>query len=195
MTAIRVVARCLPSSLILFLFSWAQPLGADETQARTGTLRVGKLRQARAGHTATLRPVPGSVFLANMPTLTITSVNGQPAPPNPTGNADITLPASTTNPVPVTFATTNVPVGNTVRLTVTPQTGLTTSIVSPAITGTTENGQASVSISLPVGPSVLQAQTTYTIVAALGEQLRYYAGNERVEKLELTATFGGPSTL
>jgi hypothetical protein len=139
--------------------------------------------------------LPGSVFLANMPTLTITSVNGLPAPANPTGAADITLPASTTNPVPVTFATTNVPVGNTVKLTVTPQNGTPTSVVSPAITGTTENGQASVNVSLSVGPSVLQAQTTYTIVAALGDQLRYYAGNERVEKIELAATFGGPSTV
>jgi hypothetical protein len=41
---------------------------------------------------------------------------------------------------------------------------------------------------------VLQAQTTFTIVAALGQLLRYYAGNEPVEKIELTATFGGPQT-
>jgi len=139
--------------------------------------------------------VPGNIFLANVPTLTIARVAGVTAPANPTGSADITLPASTTNPVTVEFATVNVPVGNTVRLTVSPQNGSPTSVVSPAITGSTANGVASVPVNLPVGPSVLQAQTTFTIVAAVGDLLRYYAGNEQVEQIELSAIFGGPSSV
>jgi hypothetical protein len=137
--------------------------------------------------------VPSTVFVAGLPTLTITSVAGVNAPATPTGNADITLPAGTANPVVVTFATTGVPVGNTVKLTVTPQTGPQTSAISPAISGSTSAGTASVSVNLPIGPSVLQAQTTYTVVAAVGDLLRHYAGNERVERVELTATLGGPS--
>jgi len=86
-----------------------------------------------------------------------------------------------------------VPVGNTVKLTVTPQAGAAISAISPALTGSTASATASVQISLPVGPSVLQAQTTYTIVASLGDALRNFAGNERVEKITLSATLGGAS--
>ena len=42
------------------------------------------------------------------------------------------------------------------------------SAVSPALEGTTDNATASVDINLPPGPSVLQATTSYTVVAALG---------------------------
>jgi hypothetical protein len=136
---------------------------------------------------------PGPIFVSGMPTLRIASVAGVNAPESPTGNADITLPSTTTNPVTVVFQTNNVPVGNTVKLTLTPASGATTTVVSPALDGTTENASASVSIALPSGPSVLQAQTTYTIVAALGDMLQNYAGNERVEKIELTAGLNGKS--
>jgi hypothetical protein len=139
--------------------------------------------------------VPGSVFVAGFPSLTISSVAGVGAPATPTGTADITLPASTTNPVTVVFTTSNVPVGNTVLLKVIPQIGPTSSVISPALTGSTTSATASVSITLPVGPSVLQAQTTFTIVAALGDLLRNFAGNERVEKVTLSATLGGKSRM
>lgn len=134
---------------------------------------------------------PGSVFVAGLPTLLITSVGGAAVPAEPTGNADVTLPSTTANPVLVTFATTGVPVGNTVQLTLKPASGTPVTVVSPALTGTTESGTASVSVSLPSGPSVLQATVTYTIVVAMGEALSTYAQGERVEKITLAATLGG----
>lgn len=136
---------------------------------------------------------PSTVFVAGTPTLRIASVAGVTAPASPTGNADITLPASTPNPVTVAFETTGVPVGNTVQLTVTPAFGGRTTAVSPALTGSTALATASVNVNLPVGPSVLSAQTTYTVVAALGDLLKNFAGNERVEKVTLMATLGGPA--
>jgi hypothetical protein len=136
---------------------------------------------------------PSSVFVAGMPTLRIASVAGVAAPANPTGNADITLPSSTPNPVTVAFATTGVPVGNTVSLRVTPAYGNTVTVVSPAITGSTSAGTASVSATLPSGPSVLSASTTYTIVTAMGEALSIYAQGERVEKVRLSTTMNGPT--
>ncbi|HZS58210.1 MAG TPA: hypothetical protein VFA43_03005, partial [Gemmatimonadaceae bacterium] len=139
--------------------------------------------------------LPGNVFVAGFPTLTISSVAGVPAPAAPTGVADVTLPATTTNPVTVVFTTSNVPVGNTVLLKVIPQLGPVSSAISPALSGTTTSATASVSVSLPVGPSVLQAQTTFTIVAALGDLLKNFAGNERVEKITLSATLGGKSKM
>jgi hypothetical protein len=136
---------------------------------------------------------PSSVFVAGLPTLRITSVAGVAAPISPTGNADITLPSTTPNPVTVEFATTGVPVGNTVSLRVTPAYGDPTNVVSLAITGTTAAGTASVSATLPSGPSVLSATTTYTIVTAMGEALSIYAQGETVEKVRLTTTMNGPT--
>jgi hypothetical protein len=139
--------------------------------------------------------VPGPVFVAGTPTLRIDSVAGVAAPASPTGNADVTLPASTPNPVTVVFTTTGVPVGNIVQLTVTPALGTKVTAITPALTGSTANATASTSVSLPVGPSVLSAQTTYTVVAALGDLLRNFAGNERVEKIRLVATLDGKTQM
>lgn len=136
---------------------------------------------------------PSSAFVAGLPTLRITSVAGTPAPASPTGNADITLPSTTPNPVTVAFATTGVPTGNTVSLRVTPAYGDAVTVVSPAITGTTAAGTASVSATLPTGPSVLSATTTYTIVVAMGEALSVYAQGETVEKVRLSTTMNGPT--
>lgn len=133
------------------------------------------------------------VFIAGTPTLAISSVAGVAAPASPSGNADITLPASTPNPVAVSFTTSGVPVGNIVQLTVVPANGAKIVVVSPALTGSTASATATVNVSLPAGPSTLFAQTTYTVVAAVGDLLQNFAGNERVEKVTLMATLGGPS--
>jgi len=130
--------------------------------------------------------VPGPVFIAGAPSLRIASVAGQVAPVNPTGKADVSLPATTTAPVEIVFATTNVPPGNTVLLRVIPAYGNPIEVLSPAITGSTASGTATVSVTLPQGPSTLQATTTYTVVLAMGESLSRFAQNERVEKVSIT---------
>ena len=87
------------------------------------------------------------------------------------------------------------PVGNTVKLTVTAPSGLASTAVSGALTGTTQSASASVSVTLPAGPSILSAQTTYTIVASLGDELSRYANNERVEQVRLEAAIGAASSV
>lgn len=134
---------------------------------------------------------PSPVFLSNVPSLRIASVAGSAVPAIPTGNADVVLPADVANPVTVNFETTNVPTGNTIVLKVVPASGNPIEVQSPAIAGTTSAGTTSVQVSLPGGPSVLQATTTYTVVVAMGEALSHYAQNERVEKVQLIATLGG----
>jgi hypothetical protein len=134
---------------------------------------------------------PGPVFLTSIPSLRIASVAGSPVPANPTGNADVTLPATIANPVAVNFETTNVPTGNTVLLRVIPAYGNVVEALSPAVVGTTAAGTASVNVNLPQGPSVLQATTTYTVVVAMGDALSRFAQNERVEKVQLIASLGG----
>jgi hypothetical protein len=86
-----------------------------------------------------------------------------------------------------------VPVGSIVQLRVTPANSASIIAVSPPTTGSTTSATASVSVNLPLGPSTMQAQTTFTVVAALGDLLRNFAGNERVEKITLSATLGGKS--
>ncbi|AIY41390.1 PE family protein [Collimonas arenae] len=137
------------------------------------------------------KDVPGPVFISSVPSMRIASVAGQVVPPNPTGNADITLPATTTGAVDVTFETSNVPAGNTVLLRVVPAYGQPIEALSPAISGSTGTGSATVSVTLPAGPSTLQATTTYTIVVAGTIDLSRFAQNEAVEKVEVTVSMVG----
>ncbi|MCH8179485.1 MAG: hypothetical protein IIA02_06855 [Proteobacteria bacterium] len=137
------------------------------------------------------KDVPGPVFLADAPSLRIASVAGQAVPENPTGNADVTLPADTTTAVEVTFQTRNVPVGNTVLLRVVPAYGKPTEAITPAIAGTAAAGTAAVSVVLPSGPSTLQATTTYTVVVAGDLDLSRFAQNEAVDKVEVTVSLHG----
>ena len=137
------------------------------------------------------KDVPGPVFVSSAPSMRIASVAAQVVPVNPTGNADVTLPATTTGPVDVIFETANVPVGNTILLRVVPAYGQPIEALSPAITGNTSNGNATVTVTLPAGPSTLQATTTYTIVVAGTIDLSRFAQNEAVEKVEVTVSMAG----
>jgi len=138
---------------------------------------------------------PQDVFVAGMPTLRIIRVAGVDAPVAPSGNADITLPADTVNPVAVEFATTGVPVGNTVSLTVTPANGAgPTTVISNALAGTEDNAATAVNATLPTGPSVLSATVSYTVTAAIGDEMSRFAEGERVERIVLAAGSAGSET-
>lgn len=134
---------------------------------------------------------PSEVFVADVPALRIVSVAGQAVPATPTGSGDVVLPSDVTNPVTVVFETTNIPPGNTVKLRVARAYGDPVEALSPAISGTTESGSTSVQVTLPQGPSVLQATTSFTVTVAMGDSLSRFANNERVERVELVATLGG----
>lgn len=163
-----------------------------------GESSVGRIRLEAETYnrTAASNPIhsfaaPGPVFIAGAPSLRITSVAGTNAPASPTGTNDVQLPATITNPVTVVFAASGVPVGNIIKLTVTPANGAPTSAVSDALTGSTANSTSSTTVTLPQGPSTLQATITYTIVASLGDALKNFAGNERVERIEVATANAG----
>ena len=156
---------------------------------------VGSSRTANSNPVQTSSTTASPVFVAGLPTLRITTVAGVATPAEPTGNADVTLPANTPNPVTVGFATTGVPVGNTVKLTVKPAGGAVVVATSPALSGTTNNASASVNINLPSGPSVLEAEVSYTVIASVGDDLSKFAKGERVEKVTLSASLTGPSMI
>lgn len=199
--AIRLVATVIAGNGDINANGAAAGANAYDTYLVGGTSSVGRIRleAETITRTATTAPVfssgiPGALFISGAPTLTISSVAGVNAPVNPTGNADITLPADTPNPVTVVVTTTGVPPGNTVKLTVTPAYAKPVVATSPALAGSTTSASASLSVSLPTGPSVMSATTTYTVVASAGNSLAAYTDGERVEQVRLNATLGGVST-
>ncbi len=108
---------------------------------------------------------PGDLFVAGFPAVRITSVAAVDAPAIPTGDADIVLPITTTNPVTVSLVSNGVPTGNTVKLTMVPATGNPVSVISSALTGTVDSAAATATINLPEGPSVLQAEVSYSVTS------------------------------
>jgi len=135
----------------------------------------------------------GPVFLPSQPGLRIASVAGIAAPAAPTGNMDVALPSSTTNPVTVQFSTNGIPLGTTITLTATPTYGDAVTAASTALAGTVDNGSATATIALPTGQSVLSATVSYTITASLGNELSRFAKGERVKKVELATNSRGES--
>lgn len=133
---------------------------------------------------------PGSLFVAGLPRLSITSVAGVSVPAD--GSA-LSLPSNTPNPVTVAFATQGVPVGNTVTLTVIPPNAVPVTATSTVLAGTLDSATASANVNLPTGASVLSASISYTLTTAMGETFSKFAQGERVERVELTATAHGES--
>ncbi len=126
--------------------------------------------------------VPGSVFGIAPPTITITSIGGVNTPATPTGSyttADVTLPNTTTNPVPVNISATNIPVGTVFSVKVVPQGWKTNTqaadlpAVTTTLTGTDASSSGTANVTIPttcttigtVCTSVITAQATFTVVA------------------------------
>lgn len=198
--AIRIVATTLTGNGTVSAVGAAAGVNADDGAFNGGAGGTGRIRFEAENITRTVASSPaasvgppGSIFVAGLPSLTISSVAGVAAPAAPTGTADITLPSSTTNPVTIVVTTTGVPVGNTVKITVTPAAGSPVSAVSGALTGSSDSATASASVTLPTGPSTLQATVSYTVVASVGDAMSVYAQGERVEQVRLSAVMGGAS--
>jgi hypothetical protein len=112
---------------------------------------------------------PSAIALAGGPVLTITSIGGLSTPSAPTASfnlPDITLPASSAQPVTVTLAGTNIPPGTPVVVTVNGQTGGSASAAA-TLNGTLASTTASVAVAIPTNrPSVVSASATFTLAAA-----------------------------
>lgn len=197
--AIRLVATTLTGNgEISADYGSAQSVACGYNGGRGGVGRI-RIEAETVTRTAGTTPsstsgTPGPIFIAGLPSLRITTVAGVTVPNPPTGTADVSLPETTPNPVTVAFATTGIPVGNTVKLSVVPASGAEVTAVSTALAGSTTSATASASINLPVGASTLQANITYTVIVAMGDALSRFAGNERVDRISVTAGLDGRST-
>ena len=138
--------------------------------------------------------VPGPAFPAPLPSLAITAVGGIVVPAAPTGAEDVLLPATIINPVSIDVVTTNIPVGTTINVSVSGIFAAAAITSSDTVVGTDASGTASVSLTLPDGGSFLQATTSFTVVASLGDALSRYAMGERVQSVSLLASVEGNVT-
>ncbi len=128
----------------------------------------------------------GSVFVANRPKLSITSIADVNVPAYPTGSynqPDILLPNTTANPVTVTLSASYIPVGTTVTVSVIPELGSATNGTT-TLSGTLEASTGSASVNLSTTyPNVIMAQAIFTL------QAMYFDG-EKIEKVRVATTMG-----
>jgi hypothetical protein len=88
----------------------------------------------------------------------------------------------------------NIPVGTVVTVTLTPAQGARTTAQSSALAGTESASTASASVSLPAGMSVISAAATIDLTTQTGAaRPPLMMDGERVDRIEVAATFGGPS--
>lgn len=206
--AIRLVATMITGSggsINVSGGAGGQPQGSSVGQTRAGGGSSGRIRIEAFTNTATITfaqapsiAQPGVLAPPGTPSLTITSVAGVSAPIAPTGSfstPDITLPAGTANPMTIGLAASNIPLGATVTVTVTPLNGAASSAVSSGLAGTLAASTASASLTIPTNqPSVISASATFTLAALPGAS-PLYAEGETVELVRVSAILGGPSQL
>jgi hypothetical protein len=140
---------------------------------------------------------PHPIIPPNSPALRIASVGGVSAPASPNGSLqsvpDVIVPSSLPNPVTVALEGANIPVGTVIQVTLQPSNGTRTTVQSAPLAGTTAASTASASINLPGGICVIGASTVVDLTIARATPV--FLDGERVNRIEVAATFGGPSEL
>lgn len=140
---------------------------------------------------------PHPIAPPNSPSLRIASVGGVNAPATPTGSLqsvpDVIVPASTANPVTVALEASNMPVGTVVQVILTPSRGARTTVLSSGLAGSEGASTASASVNLPGGISVVAAIGVIDLTIA--KAVPMFMEGERVNRIEVAATFGGASEL
>jgi hypothetical protein len=174
--------------------------GTHPNIGNRGTAGVGRIRleaetftRSAATNPAYTTSAPQPLELVDVPVLRIIRVAGVDAPAEPTGNADIVLPATTPNPVQVVIQTANVPLGTTVNVINTPPRGEPVTTVSTALAGTVAQATATANVNLIDGPSVLLATLSFSVSAQQARALSFFTEGEPVASVELAAAASGPA--
>jgi hypothetical protein len=171
-----------------------------------------RLEGATAGFTGSAIPLPsvvatpgpvsplGSPTLANVPTLAISSIGGQPLPATTAGSffaPDVTLAFGTANPVPVAITATNTPVSASTAISVRliPRSGAWTDVPVTNQSGSFASSTGSADVTFPPGlVSVVQAIASFTLTGQTAMLFPLIDG-EPVERVTVAATPGQASTL
>ena len=167
--------------------------GHDGGSGGLGRIRLETNSMVRTSGTnpAYVAGWPTTVFVANIPTIKITSIGGIAVPESPSGTfgtPDVMLPVTTTNPVAVGVSATNIPVGTTVAITSVPEYGSAVSATSTGLSGTFASSTATANMSISVNyKCILTATATFTVQTAM-----FYDG-EKIEKVRVASKIGGDS--
>jgi hypothetical protein len=196
--AIRIVATTITGEGTLQAKGGVAGTNATNGSYRGGNGASGRIRlEAESFQRAALTDpgysfgAPGALSLAGTPSLRITSVAGQNVPVQPTGRGDVLLPSNVTNPVTVGLEAVGVPAGTLVQVTITPANAASATVDSSPLAGDQTLSTATALLTLPPGPSVILATTTYQVSLALGQSLSRFANNETVTRVRLSAALGG----
>ena len=87
----------------------------------------------------------------------------------------------------------NIPIGTTVKVSVTPPNGARTEVTSSPLAGSQASSSATASLTLPQGFCLLQASATVDLTSARAAPL--YLDGERVRLMEVVASLGGQSVV
>jgi hypothetical protein len=198
--AIRLIATTISSSGYLYARGGSPGYaggtgGLGRIRLEAYTLTVSGTRSPEATQSQPLSVFPST----GQPALAITSVAGVAAPATPSGSfltaPDILLPTGTTSPVAVGLTAANVPLGTTILVTATPQSGAKTTATSTGLAGTVETSTATANLAVSLTQtSVLTASATFPMVASAGDGPLYAAGEE-ITHVRVAAVVGGPSTV
>jgi hypothetical protein len=196
--AIRLVATSLSGNGVINAAGGAAGTMSNNNPNIAGGAGRIRLEAETLTRTASTNPpftqgLPGDLVVTGVPTIRISAVGGQAAPAEPTGYADIVLPTDAPNPLAVELATTNVPLGTTISVIVTPPHGAPTTSISSGLQGTLGAATASASINLPDGSSVLLATLSYSVSGTQQQMLSRYTSGEKVISVELAASMSGAS--
>jgi hypothetical protein len=168
--SVRLVTRTLSGAGLIDVSGGNGPFGGTANGAG-GRVRLEANTNAYTGSisgasSGSFTQFPNAAFPANIPTLRIASIGGIVVPTSPTGNwatPDISFATAPTNPVTVALTASQIPVGTTISLRVTPAIGVATTTTSSALTGTLSNSTASASVTIPPGPGSIAASATFTL--------------------------------
>jgi hypothetical protein len=87
----------------------------------------------------------------------------------------------------------NMPLGTIIQVVLTPTRGTPSTVQSNGLAGTESASTASASVTLPGGISVVSASTVIDLTIAKADPI--FMEGERVNRIEVAATFGGASEL
>ncbi|HEV3470630.1 MAG TPA: hypothetical protein VG148_15005, partial [Pyrinomonadaceae bacterium] len=205
--SVRLVANTISGTGFIFASGGAAG-GSSSSSSGTGGAGAPGFIRAEAYDYGAFNPntspnfvsfaLPHPVAPASPPGLRIASVAGVTAPAAPLGSLhgvpDIVVPTTQANPVTVALEGVNVPVGTVVTVTLTPAQGARTTAQSTALAGTEASSTATASVSLPAGMSVISATAVIDLTApANSARQPVLIDGERVDRIEVAATFGGAS--
>jgi len=106
---------------------------------------------------------------------------------------DVVLPSTTTNPVTISLAGANIPLGTVVAIKVLGLNGGSATATSTALSGTLASSTATASVTIPTDqPSTISATATYTLTASVGGGPVFVQGDE-IDQVVVSTTAGGQS--